>query len=1202
MEKNIKLLIVFILGLFFIIPSTYAIEVSKDDILYNSYVIGTYLYTADDNDIYNTTGMSTIYSEDNGLFTKEIMLAATSITKMEYEDMIIYYKDFWDEWGDALTGKAIETENTFEITHVNGICIDPSCSGDNVSITLKYNNETDSDVSKSVAYGTVFNEPKNPTRLGYKFICWEITDGNCYDFSKEVTEDIVLSVKWEAYKYNITFVNSINDTETRAVNCDFTSAAHCSYYNFEDLFSSNPDGYAFMGWSTAKTGEKVYTSSNYTDLFGDIVYTDNDSSDVKITLYSIFNSGTSKISYQLNGGTFNTVASPITTYDPSVMTYTLLNPVKKGYTFKEWKVVEGEGKVEKNEGNETSTLTINKFENITLEAQWTANTYTLIDDNEKTLVTCTYDEYCIIDEALFNIPEGKELTKLVVEVSDGDTIEIGKRVKNLTSENNARLKVEATIETIKYNVYYDYNGGSVSDSNVNKVELNSETNLNVPIKLGYSFDKWKVSEGATIVDNKLTLNSPKDIYIEALWKANTYILKYNEDDYVTCTYDVECNIPDLTSDKIGNGNVFNGWYILKGDDKVYLGSSVNNLISSGSIAIYADISPIEYNVSYEYNGGIVNIANNTKISVGSTIDLTIPTKTGYTFKEWKVSEGATISGDKENGYKLTLSSESDVSVSAIWTPNTYKLTYNGNVYANCEYDKECSVSSLEESNVPNGREFLRWKDNNGHIIGSVVYNLSIGEDVTIEPEYSLIEYSISYNYGGGRVNANNPAAYDVNHMTIKLDEPTKVGYTFTGWEFNSSVATIDGNILTINFPQDIKLTAIWQVNKYTITYKDTSIPAMVCAYDNACILSSEIPTKEGFSFGGWLYDSYLFKAGETINLDVNGDIELKPYWLEKKADKYSINYVLDGGTFANSPITIYTAGTSVDSLSEPTKTGYSFLGWYDKDDLDTGKVVSNISSDTTGDITLYAKWKANKYSINLYADEEGKQILNTIECIYDMDDCTLGDNSSYFEGYTLYGWSKNPSGNLFYGDNLNLSNVIDSGTLSLYPVLEVNTYVISYYLDGGSFVDNSNKLTDTYAKGDSIKLPEVYKDGYTLSSWKLSDGTTITDGQSDLTGDIVLIPVWEKGSTYTINFLAGYDTDQTMSSVECTFGEVCDIPATEFTRTDNYVFYAWSTGISATESNSGICEDKCEFIYEWEQAVELNMFELNFTALWRFAV
>ena len=139
MKKSLSLIIVLIITMFIANPSVEAISVKESEILYNSYVIGTYLYTADENDIYDTTNEETIYDEDLGLFTKEIMLGATSISGNKYEDMIVYYKDFWDVWGDGLSGEDITVGDTFEITHVNGVCIDPSCSGNSISVKFKFN-------------------------------------------------------------------------------------------------------------------------------------------------------------------------------------------------------------------------------------------------------------------------------------------------------------------------------------------------------------------------------------------------------------------------------------------------------------------------------------------------------------------------------------------------------------------------------------------------------------------------------------------------------------------------------------------------------------------------------------------------------------------------------------------------------------------------------------------------------------------------------------------------------------------------------------------------------------------------------------------------------------------------------------------------------------------------------------------------------
>ena len=157
MKKSLNLLIILLISMFIANPSVEAVSVEETDILYNSYVIGTYLYTAHENDIYDTTDKETVYDENSGLFTKEIMLAATTIIGTEYDDMIIYYKDFWDEWSDGLTGEAVTIGDAFEITHVNGICIDPSCSGNSIDVKFKFNDTITSDKVVSINYGEIIS-------------------------------------------------------------------------------------------------------------------------------------------------------------------------------------------------------------------------------------------------------------------------------------------------------------------------------------------------------------------------------------------------------------------------------------------------------------------------------------------------------------------------------------------------------------------------------------------------------------------------------------------------------------------------------------------------------------------------------------------------------------------------------------------------------------------------------------------------------------------------------------------------------------------------------------------------------------------------------------------------------------------------------------------------------------------------------------
>ena len=70
---------------------------------------------------------------------------------------------------------------------------------------------------------------------------------------------------------------------------------------------------------------------------------------------------------------------------------------------------------------------------------------------------------------------------------------------------------------------------------------------------------------------------------------------------------------------------------------------------------------------------------------------------------------------------------------------------------------------------------------------------------------------------------------------------------------------------------------------------------------------------------------------------------------------YSITYVLNGGTNAAGNPTTYADNVGVSSFANPTRTGYTFAGWYDNASF-TGSPVTNIPAGSSGDKTLYAKW------------------------------------------------------------------------------------------------------------------------------------------------------------------------------------------------------------------------------------------------------
>ena len=116
------------------------------------------------------------------------------------------------------------------------------------------------------------------------------------------------------------------------------------------------------------------------------------------------------------------------------------------------------------------------------------------------------------------------------------------------------------------------------------------------------------------------------------------------------------------------------------------------------------------------------------------------------------------------------------------------------------------------------------------------------------------------------------------------------------------------------------------------------------------------PTRTGYTFGGW-YTAATggSKVTATTTVTETTAHTLHAHWT---ANTYTVTYNKNSGTITNeSKYTSYTYGTGL-TLPTPTKTGYTFGGWYTSSGL-TGTAATSISSTTTGDKKYWAKWTDN---------------------------------------------------------------------------------------------------------------------------------------------------------------------------------------------------------------------------------------------------
>ena len=174
--------------------------------------------------------------------------------------------------------------------------------------------------------------------------------------------------------------------------------------------------------------------------------------------------------------------------------------------------------------------------------------------------------------------------------------------------------------------------------------------------------------------------------------------------------------------------------------------------------------------------------------------------------------------------------------------------------------------------------------------------------------------------------------------------------------------------------------------------------------------------------------------------------------------QYSVAYDANGGSNAPAPQTATSPATitvyaKTDKAHTPTRSGYTFAGWYD--DKDEGSEVTETLSESK---TLYAHWTANTYTIAFNANG-GKGTMTSISNIaYDAAQ-TLTTNAFSNGTDTFVGWATSANGPVIYTDKQNVKNLTTgTGTVTLYAV----------WVDSGKKVDGA--VISDYPGSVELKL------------------------------------------------------------------------------------------------------------------------------------
>ena len=301
-------------------------------------------------------------------------------------------------------------------------------------------------------------------------------------------------------------------------------------------------------------------------------------------------------------------------------------------------------------------------------------------------------------------------------------------------------------------------------------------------------------------------------------------------------------------------------------------------------------------------------------------------------------------------------------------------------------------------------------------------------------------------------------------------------------------------------------------------------------------IKSELPTKDGYTFAGWLYNGKTYKPGKKINKVNSNNIELIAQW---DAIEYSVSYDANEGNGAPTDSAAYIIGNNVVvSDVVPTKDKAVFKGWsYNGEVYTAGEEVEIGASD----VVFTAVWNPI-YRIS-YVVDEVEVGFKEVEAGTDVSELLTYEYTELDESKNLSAWSLETDANVKAIDK----DIVVSATTS------TKTFTVIYNLNGEEY-----KKIENVPYGKSLELlGSPAKESENFSTWKVESGDI-----TNITSDVVI-----SGSTSVKKFTVTYKVDgvvlETYENVE--YG--ADLPVYEYTVKEGYDFTGWGVMPSTVQKD-----------------------------------
>lgn len=440
---------------------------------------------------------------------------------------------------------------------------------------------------------------------------------------------------------------------------------------------------------------------------------------------------------------------------------------------------------------------------------------------------------------------------------------------------------------------------------------------------------------------------------------------------------------------------------------------------------------------------------------------------------------------------------------------------------------------------------------------------------------------------------------DKNSSNVHTLTKGNISSTGDAWsDFSLAMRTAEPHITSAKstkngkyyYLSSIVYTIKFESNAYTVNFNANggsgSMSSQIMKYDSQGSLSSNTFSRKGYTFKGWATSAgggVTYSDGASVkNLtsEYDGTVNLYAVWEPKWEPKtYKLNLYANGGTILNGSTHEYvnlrydTSDCYAIEWVKPTRTGYTFDGWYTSDGtkvygangycVNDGKYWKNNQYVYDGDCNVYAKWTPNTYTVRFNGNGADQTGTKTQTFTYDKSE-TLTPNTFTRGDYTFKGWATSAGGSVVYSNGASVKNLTstNNGTVNLYAVWGLSPYTIKYRANGGE--GEMESQTGYHGKSITLNKNVFTNEDYIFTGWNTQrdgSGTSYKDGQSvtntsESTTQLILYAQW-KDAKYTIHYDANGGTG-TMDDQKMSRTRAAMLSKNAFTL-NGKVFKEWNT-------------------------------------------